>query len=278
MIKVGHQGVRGAFSYIATKQLYQEAEIISFRTFLDVLDAIKNDIVKYGVIPLENSYAGRVSDVYNIFKNNKLFIVAEKLIKIEHNLAGIKNSRLEDIEQIFSHEQALKQCENTLKQLLPNAKLIAKENTAVSAKFVANENNVKYGAICSKDAVIENDLQILKPNIQDANNNCTLFVVFAKKPIVIQKNTENCLTSIMFEIKNEAGSLYNALGCFAKNDIDMIKIESYIPNAFDSSKAMFFITTDGTVENDNYKIALEELKNFTTDIHIFGSYSKNRDI
>jgi len=278
MIKVGHQGVKGAFSYITTKQLYPDAEILSFNTFFDVLQAVEDGKIEYGIIPMENSYAGRVADVYNIFKKTKLFIVGEKLTKIEHNLAGIQNSKIEDITHIFSHEQALRQCENTLKKITPNAKLIAKENTAVSAQYIAKENNNHYGAICSLEAIQENNLKILKSNVQDMKNNCTLFIVFAKKPIDIDINIQNVLTSMMFEIKNKPGSLYKSIGCFAKNNIDLIKIESYIPNAFDSDNAMFFITTNGNIKDERHKKALQELKFYTNDIHIFGSYLKNRNV
>ena len=271
-MKVGHQGTKGAFSYIATKELYQTAEIVSYRTFLDVLEAVENGAIEYGVIPMENSSAGRVADVYNIFKQTKLYIVAEKLLKVQHNLAGIQGAKLEDITHIFSHEQALRQCENTLQKLVPKAKLIAKENTAISAEYVKNENNQHFACICSYEAVAENDLLLLQKNMQDNDNNSTLFVVFSKKPIIIAKDTQNVKTSIIFEIKNEVGSLYHSLGCFANNNIDLIKLESYIPNAFASTSAMFFITMKGNVADDNMKKALQELKKYTTKIHIFGSY------
>ena len=271
-MKVGHQGIKGAFSYIATKELYPSAEIVSYRTFLDVLDAVESGAVEYGVIPMENSSAGRVADVYNIFKQTKLYIVAEKLLKVQHNLASIYGAKIENITHIFSHEQALRQCEKTLQKLAPTATLVAKENTAISAEYVKSENNLHFACVCSADAIAENHLSLLQANIQDNDNNSTLFVVFAKKPITIAKNTQNVKTSIIFEIKNEVGSLYHSLGCFANNNIDLIKLESYIPNAFASTSAMFFTTMKGNIADDNMQKALQELKNYTKQIHIFGSY------
>ena len=276
-MKVGHQGIKGAFSYIASRQIYPNADIISYKTFLDVLDAVDSGAVEYGVIPMENSSAGRVADVYNIFKQTKLYIVAEKLLKVQHNLAGIKGAKLEDITHIFSHEQALRQCEKTLQKLAPTATLIAKENTAISAEYVKSENNPHFACVCSADAITENHLLLLQANIQDNDNNSTLFVVFAKKPITIAKNTPNVKTSIIFEIKNEVGSLYHSLGCFANNNIDLIKLESYIPNAFSSTSAMFFITMKGNIADDNMQKALQELKNYTKQIHIFGSYFEDKN-
>ena len=277
-IVVGHQGIVGSFSYIATKQIYPKAKIVSFNTFIDVINAVKDEKISFGIIPLENSYAGRVADVYNIFKDTKLYIVGEKLLKIQHNLAGIYGSKITDIKKIFSHEQALKQCGENLLKILPNVELIATKNTAISANYVSKEKNKHYACVCSIEAVKEYNLKLLKKNIQDKKNNSTLFVVFAKKPISICKNAKNVLTSIIFEIKNEVGSLYKCLECFAKNNIDLIKIESYIPNAFCSKSAMFFITMKGNIENNDMRNSLKELKKYSKNIHIFGSYLSDRDI
>lgn len=277
-MKIGYQGVEGAFSNIASKQIFPNEEYISFKTFFDVLDAIDNDKIDYGVLPIENSYAGRVAGMHNLFKDfcdKKLFITNEKMLKVEHCLCGIKGSKIENITHIFSHEQALMQCQKNISKYLPKAQSISKENTAISAQFVAESNNKQYASICSKDACEKYGLQILKENFQDSNDNYTLFVCLSKHQNNIPANTKNVLTSMLFELKNQAGALYRSLECFAKQNLDIVKIESYIP-ATSSTSAMFFITTRGNVEDKNMKQAINKLKDFTKNIYIFGSYFENR--
>lgn len=277
-MKIGYQGVEGAFSYITSKQIFPNEEYISFKTFFDVLDAIEKDKIDYGVLPIENSYAGRVAGMHNLFKDfcdKKLFITNEKMLKVEHCLCGIKGGKIENITHIFSHEQALMQCQKNISKFLPTSQSISKENTAISAQFVSENNNKKYASICSKDACEKYGLQILKENFQDSNDNYTLFVCLSKHQNNIPEKTKNVLTSLLFELKNQAGALYRSLECFAKQDIDLVKIESYIP-ATSSTSAMFFITTRGNIEDNNMKQAIKNLKNFTNNIYIFGSYLANR--
>ena len=198
-MKIGYQGVEGAFSHIATMQVFPNEEYISFKTFFDVLDAIEKDKIDCGVLPIENSYAGRVAGMHNLFKDfcdKKLFITNEKMLKVEHCVCGMKGSKIENITHIFSHEQAIMQCQKNISIMFSNAKIVAKENTAISAKFVAEANNLNYASICSKDACKKYGLQILKDNFQDSNNNYTLFVVLSKKQQNIPINTANILTSI----------------------------------------------------------------------------------
>ena len=281
-MKVGYQGVDGAFSYIASCQIYPNEKYISFKSFNEVLEAIENNNIDCGVLPIENSYAGRVAGMHNLFKdlcNKNLFIIAEKMLKIEHCLCGLKGVKIEDITHIFSHEQALMQCQKNIAKFLPNAKSVSKENTAMSAQFVAESKNSTYSAICSKDACKKYNLQILKDNFQDSNDNYTLFVVLSKKQITINGNTVNknnaVLTSLLFEVKNISGVLYKSLKCFADQNIDLVKIESYIPPV-SSTSAMFFMTVKGNTEDENIKIALNNLNEFAENVYIFGSYFADR--
>ena len=277
-MKIGYQGVEGAFSYIASCQIYPNEKYISFKNFNEVLEAIENNDIDCGVLPIENSYAGRVAGMHNLFKdfcNKNLFIIAEKMLKIEHCLCGIENTKIEDITHIFSHEQALMQCQKNIAKFLPNAKSFSKENTAMSAKFVAESKNSSYSAICSKDACKKYNLQILKENFQDINDNYTLFVALSKQQNTIATGSQNVLTSCIFELKNRPGVLHLALKCFADQSIDLVKIESYIPPV-SSTSAMFFITVQGNVEDENVKIALQNLNKFAKYVYIFGSYFADR--
>lgn len=281
-MKVGYQGVEGAFSNIAAKQIFPCENYISFKTFFDVLEAIEEGKIDCGIVPIENSYAGRVAGMHNLFRDfcdKNLFIITEKMLKVEHCLCGLEGAEIDAITHIFSHEQALMQCQKNISKMLPNAMCSAKENTAMAAKFVAESANKNFAAICSKDACERYGLTILKENFQDANDNYTLFVGLSKKKNTINSNTANSnktiLTSLLFEVKNVSGVLYKALKCFAEQDIDLVKIESYIP-ATSSKSAMFFITTKGNVEEKNMKIALQNLNEFAKNIYIFGSYFADR--
>lgn len=281
-MKVGYQGVEGAFSNIAAKQIFPCENYISFKTFFDVLEAIEGGKIDCGIVPIENSYAGRVAGMHNLFRDfcdKKLFIITEKMLKVEHCLCGLAGAKIAGITHIFSHEQALMQCQKNISKMLPNATCTAKENTAVAAKFVAESANKNFAAICSEEACKQYGLTIFKKIFQDANDNYTLFVGLSKKKNTINSNTANSnktiLTSLLFEVKNVSGVLYKALKCFAEQDIDLVKIESYIP-ATSSKSAMFFITTKGNVEEKNMKIALQNLNEFAKNIYIFGSYFADR--
>lgn len=281
-MKVGYQGVEGAFSNIAAKQIFPGKSYISFKTFFDVLEAIEEGKIDCGIVPIENSYAGRVAGMHNLFRDfcdKNLFIITEKILKVEHCLCGLEGAEIDAITHIFSHEQALMQCQKNISKMLPNAICSAKENTAMAAKFVAESANKNFAVICSKEACEQYGVTILKENFQDANDNYTLFVGLSKKKNYIDNNTVNgnraVLTSLLFEVKNVSGVLYKALKCFADRDIDLVKIESYIP-ATSSKSAMFFITTKGNVADKNVKIALQNLNEFAKKVYIFGSYFSDR--
>lgn len=281
-MKVGYQGVEGAFSNIAAKQIFPYENYISFKTFFDVLEAIEEGKIDCGIVPIENSYAGRVAGMHNLFRDfcdKNLFIVTEKMLKVEHCLCGLAGAKIEGITHIFSHEQALMQCQKNISKMLSNARCIAKENTAMAAQFVVKSANKNFAAICSKEACKQYGLTILKENFQDADDNYTLFVGLSKKKNTINSNTTNSnktiLTSLLFEVKNVSGVLYKALKCFAEQDIDLVKIESYIP-ATSSKSAMFFITTRGNVADENMKMAIKNLNEFAKNVYIFGSYFADR--
>lgn len=179
-MKIGHQGIFGAFSYIAAKKFYPNAEIVSYNSFQDVAEAVFNDKVKYGILPFENSYTGKVENIKEIIEKYDFNIIAKKPIKISHCLCGVKEINLQEITHIHSHNQALMQCNKTIAQLMPNVVKIQKENTAISAEFVSKLKDPTQVAICSKLAAERFGLYILKDDFQDADDNQTIFVIFEK--------------------------------------------------------------------------------------------------
>lgn len=269
MKTIAFQGTTGANSHLACQKFYPELFAKPFASFLEIFEAVENEQVEYAMIPLENSYAGRVSEIHNLLQNSSVSIVAEHFFPIIHNLAALKGSKLEDLKEVFSHPQALMQCQKNLRAL--GLKINESSNTAEAAKFVAKTDDKTKAAICSKHAAKISGLQIIQENLQDLSDNVTTFITIAKSPINPNPEISPVITTLLFTIKNTAGSLYKALGSFANNEVNMIKLESYIPGGF-SEEAKFFITIDGHPKRDNVSSALQELKNFSKETKLLGIY------
>lgn len=266
---IAFQGAVGANSHFACKSFYSEFEAKAFPTFFDVFKAVENGEVEFGMIPLENSYAGRVSEIHNLLQEGKVSIVAEHCLSINHNLAALDGTRLEDIEEVLSHPQALMQCQNNLREL--KLKLREFSNTAEAAKFVANGSDKTKAALCSKLAAEMYGLKIIKENMQDAQGNTTTFIVISKEAIDPDPEVAPVVTTMLFTIRNIPGSLYKVLGGFATNNVNMVKLESYIPGGA-SKQAKFFITIDGHPNQKNVSQALEEMGFFSQNVKMLGAY------
>ncbi len=267
---IAFQGALGANSNLACQKYYPDYEAHAYQSFSDVFEAVAKGEVAWGMIPLENSYAGRVSEIHNLLQDSDVSIVAEHFFPVEHCLAGLQGSKLEDIKEAVSHPQALMQCQNNLRAL--KVKFHEFSNTAEAAKYVAAQGDKTKAAICSKVAAEINNLQILKEKMQDSGaNNVTIFVVIAKDGIDPDATISPVITTLLFTIRNITGSLYKALGGFATNGVDMVKLESYIPGGA-SQEAKFFITIKGHPSEKNIALALEELGFFSKNVKVLGVY------
>jgi len=267
---IAFQGAIGANSNLACQKFYPNYEAQAYQSFSDVFEAVEKDEVTYGMIPLENSYAGRVSEIHNLLQNSNVSIVAEHFFPVEHCLAALHGSKIEDIKEVISHPQALMQCQNNLRAL--KVKFHEFSNTAQAAKFVASQADKSKAALCSKVAAEMNNLQILQEKMQDSGvNNVTIFVVISKNGIDPNLKTAPVITTLLFTIRNITGSLYKALGGFATNGVDMVKLESYIPGGA-SQEAKFFITIKGHPSEKNTALALEELGFFSKNVKVLGVY------
>jgi prephenate dehydratase len=267
---IAFQGTFGANSNLACKKFYSEFEAKAFPTFYDVFAAVGKGDVQYGLIPLENSYAGRVSEIHDLLQKHDVSIVAEHFFPISHNLAGIDGAMLEDVKEVLSHPQALMQCQNNLREL--NVKIGEFSNTAQAAKFVAEQGDKSKAALCSKLAAELYGLKIIKENLQDSGgDNVTIFVAIAKEPCEVDVKIAPVITALLFTIRNIPGSLYKALGGFATNGVSMVKLESYIPGGL-SEQAKFFISIEGHPNEKNVGLALEELGFFSKSVKLLGVY------
>jgi len=271
--KVAYQGVSGAYSHLACLNHFGSNIIcIENDTFEDAMELVENNEADFALIPIENKTAGRVDEFYGLIPNMKLQIVGEHYQKIEHCLLSVKGSSLSNIVSAYSHPQGLAQCRNTLQQLQINP--IAQFDTAGSAKEVSKIGDKSLSAIASSLAGEIYGLDTIKPNIQDQKDNFTRFIVLSKEKVLKIKKDKPCVTSIIFQVSNVSSALYKALGGFAKNHVNILKIESYISlqTLKDSS---FHIDVDASIQSEALQDALFEVKKFTKELKILGTYEKN---
>ncbi len=267
---IAYQGTAGANSNLACTTYYPDYEAKAFDSFFDVFRAVEKGDVEYAMIPLENSYAGRVAEIHELLQDSRVSIVAEHFFAITHHLVAVKGAKLEDVKEVYSHPQALTQCQGSLRLMkLQNHEF---SNTAKAAEFVAQTKDKSKAAICSKMAAELYGLDIVKENMQDlGNENITVFIVIASKQADVDTKVAAINTSLLFTIRNVPGALYKALGGFATNNVSMLKIESYIPGGV-SKQAKFFITIEGHPNQRNVALALEEMGFFCKSVKMLGVY------
>ena len=272
-IKVAYQGIAGAYSHLACLNCFGEnVRCCESETFEDAMEMVEVGNVDFALIPIENKTAGRVDEFYGLIPDMKLQIVGEHYQKIEHCLLGIKESSLEDIVYAYSHPQGLAQCRNGLDEL--DIRPIAQFDTAGSAKEVAKLQDKSLSAVASSLAAEIYGLKILKENIQDQKDNFTRFIILSNKQQLVVENDKAYVTSMIFKVKNISSALYKALSGFAQNDVNILKIESYIPLG-KLEESHFHIDVDGSMENESVKKAIGELQKHVKKFKILGTYEKN---
>lgn len=271
-LNIIYQGVPGAYSDIALSEFFEESfsdnsiNKINVKTFQDVFNYLEDEKMDYGILPIENSSTGGISEVYDLLRNGNFPIVGEKKIKVQHYLLGVKGSKLEDIKYVYSHPQALLQCEVFLNNF-PDWTIIPYENTAAAAKLIREKGDVSYAAIGSIAAKNIYDLEILSPNINFNKNNYTKFIIIGKQ----QKNQTGDKISLVLSIKNESGALYNILKIFNKNKINMVKIESR-PIIDKPWEYFFYIDFEGSINQDVIKLLIEDIKKESSFFKLLGNY------
>lgn len=270
-ITVGFQGVHGSFSEEALLEHFgNETAAINVKEFEDVFKALKNNEIDYGVLPIENSSTGGIVEVYDLLRKYGFFIVGEKTIKVNQNLMGIKGTKIEDIKEVYSHVQGLKQSSEFLSNY-PEWVQIPYRNTAASAEFIKNENSKEKAAIASKRAGEIYDLEVIKEDINHNKNNYTRFIIIGKN---LELENEYDKISTILTLPHKAGSLYNILSIFAEYNLSLLKIESR-PIIGKSFEYFFYIDFQGNLENKSVREALRELRNNSYDFKVLGNYKQN---
>lgn len=271
-LKIAYQGVAGAYSQIAARQLFPEQEYIACDTFEKAMTLVHEKQIDLAVIPVENSNAGRVADVHFLLPKSGLYIVGEHFLRIEHQLWGLPESNLAEIETAYSHPQALAQCSEFLKnrRIAP----VARIDTAKSCADIIRDNNKKQAAIASQLAGEIYGLKKLAANIENAANNTTRFLIMSPQQEIPEYDGEKYITSFIFHAKNIPAALYKALGGFATNGINITKLESYLLDGKFVS-AQFYVEIEAHPAQQAYKNAFEELAFFSQEVNILGTYLAN---
>ena len=265
--KVICQGVLGSYSHIAAKNIFPNANICFFDSFDDIFEEIKSGNADYGILPIENSTAGSVTAVYDLIRENNIYITHSEILEIDHCLATKKGVNLSNIESIYSHEQALSQCSNFLKEN-NNISINMYPNTAMAAKFVS-ESDRPLAAICSKKCADIYGLNILEDSIANKKKNSTKFIVISKDfQIVENANT----ISLALELENKENSLSRLLTYFSVTGVDLTRIESKIIPGEDF-KVVFYLNFKGNVLDKKVQKLLVSLSEQLNYFNFLGNYN-----
>ena len=269
--KIAFMGVAGANADLACRLAEPYRDTLPCTTFEAVFEAVRDNKAQIGMLPMENSQAGRVAEIHHLLPKMGLHIVGEYFLPIQHVLAAPEGTNIDQIEAAYSHPQALMQCHDNLVKHAIEPKIFS--NTAVAAKTVAQWNDSTKAALCTPLAAELYGLTILHDHMQDADDNVTTFIKLARE-MLEEEELENApliLTSILFECRHIPAALYKALGGFATNGVNMIKLESYMTGGT-SPVARFFMTFEGQPDDPAVQLALEELTFYTKKIDVLGVY------
>ena len=266
---VACQGVEGAYSQLACEKLFQHPQVMYFGSFDSVFTAVESGFCQYGVLPLENSTAGSVNQVYDLMLRHNFKIVRSTRLKIDHNLVAKKGTRLEDIREIFSHPQAISQCSGYLEGR-KGVKITPCENTAIAAQSVADSDRADVAAISSHRCISLYGLECLDADIQDRGNNYTRFICISKNLEIFPGADK---TSLMMVAHHRPGSLYQILSRFYTLGMNLIKLESRpIPNR--DFEFMFYFDLDTSVYSEAFIRLVDDLSSICEEFQYLGSYSE----
>lgn len=266
---VACQGVEGAYSQIACGKLFKGADIMYFGDFEAVFSAIESGLCDYGILPIENSTAGSVNKIYDLMARHNCYVVRSTRMKIDHNLLVKPGTRLQDVKEIFSHEQAVNQCAGFLKTL-KGVKVTVVENTALAAKMVAESDRSDVAALSSHACASLYGLDCLQASVQDKGNNYTRFICISKN-LEIYPGADR--TSIMCVVPHRPGSLYRVLGRFFALGINLQKLESRpIPDR--DFEYMMYFDFDTPLYSPEFVQVICELESLCEEFRYFGSYSE----
>ncbi len=272
MSKIYFQGTFGAYSHLAALSIQPNAEIIPCKTFDECFLKASNDSNSKIIIPESNRITGNIGIEYLIFEY-RLNIYAEYFQKIEHNLLGLPGTKLSEIKDVYSHSQALSQCSKFIKTNKLTQHVRA--DTAGSAEMISNNNNKSKAAIASSLSAETYKLEIIKKNIENEKGNLTRFLIMGKSISQPDFGKKKYITSFLFKLKSKPAALYQSLGGFAINGVNLTKLQSYPEkNTFDSY--FFLCDLDGHIDDPKVQKSLEELGLHCQDFHVLGVFEADK--
>jgi len=264
MSKIYFQGTFGAYSHLAALSIDPKAEILPCKTFDDCFNKASEEPDSRIIIPESNRITGNIGIEYLIFKH-RLNIYKEHFQKIEHNLLGQPGAKLKDIKEVYSHAQGLSQCSKFIKE--NNLAEHIRADTAGSAEMISKTKDVKQSAIASSLSAEIYGLEVIKKNIENESGNLTRFLVMGKNISQPEFKDKTYITSFLFKLKSKPAALYQSLGGFAINGVNLTKLQSYPEkNSFDSY--FFLCDLDGHIEDSKVQKSLEELCLHCEDFHV----------
>jgi prephenate dehydratase len=270
---IAFQGVLGAYSHQACTEVYPEAEALACNTFEGAISAVRHGKADFAMLPVENSTYGRVADIHHLLPESGLHIIGEHFVRVHINLLGHKGTTLGDITSAMSHTVLLGQCRGFLKE--HDIQPVVGADTAGSAQEVALHDDRTQGALASELAGEIYSLDVLARHIEDFSNNTTRFLVMAPAPFAGYEEGVEYVTSFVFRVRNIPAALYKAMGGFATNGVNMVKLESYmLDGSFTATQ--FYADVIGHPEEPALQRALEELDYFTDHIEMLGVYKADK--
>lgn len=267
---VACQGVEGAHSSAACQKLFEKPSIMYCQSFEAVFQAVESGLCRFGIVPLENSSAGSVTQIYNLMSEHKFSIVRSTKMQIEHSLLAKRGVKVENIKEIFSHPQAISQCSEFLASLGKDVKVTECANTAVAAKMVSESERTDVAALSSEICAPQYGLQVIKPYVQNTKNNYTRFICFSKN-LEIYPGADR--TSLLIRTPHRAGALYSVIANFYSLGINIIKLESRpIPES--DFEFMFYFDIDVSVYSEKLPTIIDQLEYSlgAQNIKYLGSY------
>ena len=268
---IAFQGISGAYSEMACNYKFQSLETLPCSSFEEMILSVQEGRADLAMVPVENSIAGRVTDIHHLLPDSGLHIIDELFFRVNHMLLGIHGAKLEDLKEVRSLAQGIAQCRKNIKKY--NLSSSIHPDTAGAAKEISELNDKTIGAIASGLSAEIYSLNILLKNFEDSNANTTRFLIMSKKPQMPDFSDEKYITTIVFSTRSVPAALYKALGGFATNGVNLTKLESYMKNG-KMTATQFYVDIEGHPNSQPMQHALKELEFFcgSENIKILGTY------
>lgn len=269
-MRIVFQGEPGANSHIACQEEFPQAEAIACATFEDCFQMVDSGEANMGMIPIENSVAGRVADIHHLLPQSSLHITGEHFLPIHHQLLAIPGTKLDEVRSAQSHVMALGQCRKFLRE--HGLEAVVGADTAGSARQIAQIGDPARAAIASTLAAEVYGLDVLAADIEDENHNTTRFITLERDPVGVDPASGPSVTAFIFRVRNVSAALFKALSGFATNSVNMTKLESYQTGG-QFFATQFYAEIDGHPDERHVALAMEELEFFSAELRIIGTFA-----